>query len=279
MFNSHSLLKSHSIIPGFSITLGLTITYLCLIVLIPLSGLFVSASHFSWSEFWTTVSAPRVMSAFKISFSCSLFAAVFNLVVGLMISWVLVRYQFWGKNILDAMVDLPFALPTAVGGITLTMLYTPDGWVGKYLEPLGIKAVFNPLGITIALIFVSLPFVVRTVQPVLEDIEEEIEEAATCLGATRWQTFRLVLMPHLLPALITGFAMAFARSLGEYGSVIFIAGNMPYKSEIVPLVIVTKLEQFDYQGAAAIAVIMLCISFVMLLVVNLVQKWSSTYNS
>ncbi|MBL0318335.1 MAG: sulfate ABC transporter permease subunit CysT [Alphaproteobacteria bacterium] len=274
-----SILKRHTIVPGFGLTLGLTLTYLCLIVLIPLSGLFFSSFHLSFAEMFKIATDPRVVASYKVTFGCSFIAALINLILGLMLAWVLVRYQFPGKRLMDAMVDLPFALPTAVAGITLTALYAPNGWIGQYLEPLGIKVAFTPLGIIAALIFVSLPFVVRTLQPVLEDLEEEVEEAAACLGANRWQTFRMVIFPYILPPLITGFAMAFARCLGEYGSVIFIAGNMPFKSEIIPLIIVTKLEQYDYQGATTIAVVMLLVSFLMLFVINMLQKWSSRYLS
>ena len=268
------LLKKPTIIPGFGITLGFTIAYLVIIVLVPLSGLFFKTASLTWDQFVHTVTAPRVMHAYYISFGCALLAALVNVFFGLVVAWILVRYTFPCKKILDAMVDLPFALPTAVAGIALTALYAPNGWIGRYLDPMGIKIAFTPYGIIIALVFVGLPFVVRTVQPVLEDMERELEEAAASLGATRMQTFRFVILPHILPALLTGFAMAFARALGEYGSVIFIAGNMPMKSEIIPLMIITKLEQYDYAGATAIAVVMLMISFVMLLTINYLQKWS-----
>lgn len=261
-------------LPGFGITLGLTLTYLCLIVLIPLSGLFITTAQISFEEFWKTVTSTRVMSAYRISFGASFAAALINVFFGLIVTWVLVRYRFPGKRIMDAMVDLPFALPTAVAGIALTALYAPQGWIGRYFEPLGIKIAFTPIGITIALIFIGLPFVVRTVQPVLEDMNREYEEAAVSLGATRWQTFYRIILPELTPALMTGFAMAFARALGEYGSVIFIAGNMPGVSEIVPLIIMTKLEQYDYTGATSIAVVMLLASFLMLFAINLLQTWS-----
>lgn len=268
--------KKPSVIPGFGPALGFTLLYLTLIVLIPLSGLFFKTATMTWEQFWDTVSDDRVLHAYYISFGTSLIAAVVNVVFGLMIAWMLVRYQFPFKKFFDAMVDLPFALPTAVAGIALTALYAPNGWIGQYLEPLGIKVAFTPLGILIALIFIGLPFVVRTVQPVLEDMDKELEEAAASLGATRWQTFTRVILPHILPALMTGFAMAFARALGEYGSVIFIAGNMPGVSEIVPLLIVIKLEQYNYAGATAIALVMLLASFLLLLVINLLQKWSQT---
>ncbi len=267
-------LREPSVIPGFGITLGITLTYLGLIVLIPLSGLFITTAGVSFEEFWHTVTSARVLSAYRVSFGASFAAAFINVFFGLAVTWVLVRYKFPGKRILDAMVDLPFALPTAVAGIALTALYAPQGWIGQYFDMLGVKVAFTPLGITIALIFVGLPFVVRTVQPVLEDMNREYEEAAVSLGATRWQTFYRVILPELTPALMTGFAMALARALGEYGSVIFIAGNMPGVSEIIPLIIITKLEQYDYTGATSIAVVMLLASFVMLFAINLLQTWS-----
>jgi sulfate transport system permease protein len=264
--------KQPSVIPGFGITLGLTIAYLSLIVIIPLSGLFINTYGMGLTKFWQTISDERVMHAYKITFTTSLIAAIINVIFGLIIAWILVRYNFFGKKIIDALVDLPFALPTAIAGIALTALYAPNGWIGQYLDPLGIKIAFTPIGITIALIFIGLPFVVRTVQPVLEDMEREYEEAAASLGATKLQIFTKVIFPHIMPALLTGFAMAFARALGEYGSVIFIAGNMPNVSEIVPLIIVIKLEQYDYQGATAIALVMLIASFLMLFVINYLQK-------
>lgn len=266
--------KQPSVLPGFGITLGVTLTYLSLIVLIPLSGLFIAAAELDLSEFLKAVTSARVMHAYGITFGASFAAALINAVFGLIVTWVLVRYQFPGRRIIDAMVDLPFALPTAVAGIALTALYAPKGWIGQWFEPYGIKLAFTPIGITIALVFIGLPFVVRTVQPVLEDMDAELEEAAASLGATRLQTFTKVILPHLSPALMTGFAMAFARALGEYGSVIFIAGNMPGVSEIIPLIIIIKLEQYDYAGASAIAVVMLVASFLMLLVINLLQKWN-----
>jgi sulfate transport system permease protein len=268
--------KKHSVIPGFKIALGFTLLYLTLIVLIPLSGLFFKTATLSWAQFWHTITEERVLHAYYISFSTSAFAALINALFGLIIAWILVRYEFPGKKFFDAVVDLPFALPTAVAGIALTALYAPNGWIGKYLEPLGIKIAFTPIGILIALIFIGLPFVVRTVQPVLEDMDRELEEAAASLGATRWQIFTRVTLPYILPALMTGFTMAFARALGEYGSVIFISGNMPGVSEIIPLLIVIKLEQYDYAGATAIALVMLGISFLLLLAINLLQKWSQT---
>jgi sulfate transport system permease protein len=261
------------VLPGFQLTLGVTVLYLSLVVLIPLSALVFKTLALTWPQFWDAVTAPRVLAAYRLTFGASLLAALVNAVFGLLVAWVLVRYDFPGKKIADALVDLPFALPTAVAGIALTALLAGNGWVGQWFEPLGIQLAFNPTGVTIALIFIGLPFVVRTVQPVLEDTEQELEEAAMCLGATRWQTFRRVLLPTVAPALITGFAMAFARAVGEYGSVIFIAGNMPMVSEIVPLIIIGKLEQYDYAGATAVASVMLAISFVLLLVINGLQAW------
>lgn len=261
------------VLPGFGLTLGYTIFYLSVIVLIPLSALIFRTFDLSWAQFWEAIASPRVVASYKLTFGASLMAALVNLVFGLLIAWVLVRYKFPGRKIVDALVDLPFALPTAVAGISLTALLAGNGWVGQYLEPLGVQLAFNPNGIVIALIFIGLPFVVRTVQPVLEDTEKELEEAATSLGATRWQIFYKVILPSITPALLTGFAMAFARAVGEYGSVIFIAGNMPMISEITPLIIIGKLEQYDYAGATAVAVVMLLISFVLLLVINALQAW------
>ena len=261
------------VLPGFRLTLGYTLAYLSLIVLIPISALFLKTFSLTFEQFWIAVSSPRVMAAYKLTFGASLIAALVNLVFGLLLAWVLVRYKFPGKKLVDALVDLPFALPTAVAGIALTALLAGNGWVGQYLEPLGIKLAFTPAGIVIALIFVGLPFVVRTVQPVLEDSERELEEAATSLGATRVQIFIRVILPHIAPALLTGFAMAFARAIGEYGSVIFIAGNMPMVSEIAPLIIIGKLEQYDIAGATAVALVMLLVSFVLLLVINALQGW------
>ena len=261
------------VLPGFEITLGFTIAYLSLIVLIPLSALVFKTLNLTWPQFWDAVTAPRVVASYKLTFGASFIAALVNAFFGLLLAWVLVRYQFFGKKIIDALVDLPFALPTAVAGISLTALLAGNGWVGQYLEPLGIQLAFNRNGVLIALIFIGLPFVVRTVQPILEDVEKELEEAATCLGATRWQTFSRVIFPALAPALLTGFAMAFARAIGEYGSVIFIAGNMPMVSEITPLIIISKLEQYDYAGATAVALVMLCAAFVMLLLINGLQAW------
>lgn len=264
---------SRRVLPGFGPTLGYSLVYLSLIVLIPLAALVFKTFMLSWDQFVSAVASPRVLASYRVTFGASLVAALVNVVFGLLVAWVLVRYSFPGKRLVDALVDLPFALPTAVAGIALTALLAGNGWIGQYLEPLGIKLAFNPNGIVIALIFIGLPFVVRTVQPVLEESEQELEEAAMCLGATRWQTFTKVILPSVAPALLTGFAMAFARGVGEYGSVIFIAGNMPMVSEITPLVIVGKLEQYDYAGATAVAVVMLVASFVMLLVINALQAW------
>ena len=259
--------------------MGFTLFYLGLIVLIPLAGTFFKTSALSWEQFWGTVTAPRVLASYRLSFAASLGAALLNLAGGLLVAWVLVRYQFWGKRLVDALVDLPFALPTAVAGIALTAVYSQNGWIGGLLEPLGVKVAFTPLGVFVALTFIGLPFVVRTVQPVLVELEPEIEEAAASLGANRWQTFRRVMLPVLYPSLLTGFALAFARALGEYGSVVFISGNMPMKTEIVPLLIITKLEQYDYAGATALAVVMLLVSFLMLLAINLLQWWGSRHHA
>lgn len=261
------------VLPGFRLTLGYTVLYLSLIVLIPIAALFFKTFTLTWDEFWMAVTSPRVMASYRLTFGASLLAALVNLVFGLLLAWVLVRYRFPGKKLIDALVDLPFALPTAVAGISLTALLAGNGWIGQYLEPMGIKLAFTPAGVVIALIFVGLPFVVRTVQPVLEDAEKELEEAATSLGATRLQIFTRVIFPHITPALLTGFAMAFARAIGEYGSVIFIAGNMPMISEITPLIIIGKLEQYDYAGATAVAVVMLVMSFILLLLINALQSW------
>lgn len=266
--------RSPSVLPGFRLTLGFTLFYLGLIVLIPLSGLFLKTATMTWEDFVNTVTAPRVLASYELSFGASFIAAGLNAVFGFLVAWVLVRYRFPGKRIIDALVDLPFALPTAVAGIALTALYAPNGAFGKVLEPLGLKVAFTPLGVVVALTFIGLPFVVRTVQPVLEDLELEVEEAAASLGASRWKTFTRIIFPAVLPALLTGFALAFARAVGEYGSVIFIAGNMPMISEIAPLMIITKLEQYDYAGATAIASVMLVISFVLLLAINLLQAWT-----
>ncbi len=271
----HKLVMTrHSVLPGFNLALGYTMIYLSFIVLIPLAGLFLKAALMSWDAFWAAVTAPRVLASYRLTFGASLIGAVINAVFGLIVAWVLVRYRFPGKRILDALVDLPFALPTAVAGITLAALYSENGWAGQYLAELGIKVAYTPLGVVVALTFIGLPFVVRTVQPVLEDLDPELEEAAACLGADRLQTFLRVILPALTPALLTGFALAFARAVGEYGSVIFIAGNIPMVSEITPLLIITKLEQYDYNGAAALGAVMLIISFVLLLIINLLQRWS-----
>ena len=261
------------VLPGFNLTLGYTLVYLGLVVLIPFAALTLKSLTLTADQFWAAVSSPRVLAAYRLTFGASLIAAVVNAIAGLLVAWVLVRYTFPGKRIVDALVDLPFALPTAVAGISLTALLAGNGWVGQYLEPMGVKLAFQPGGVVIALIFIGLPFVVRTVQPVLEDTERELEEAAMSLGATRWQTFSRVIFPSIAPALLTGFAMAFARAIGEYGSVIFIAGNMPMVSEIVPLIIIGKLEQYDIAGATAVAVVMLVASFAMLLVINSLQAW------
>ena len=267
-----------SVLPGFGLSLGYTLVYLSLIVLIPLAALAIKSSSLTLAQFIEVTTTPRVLASYRLTFGASLIAASFNLVAGLLIAWVLVRYEFPGRRFFDAIVDLPFALPTAVAGIALTALYAGNGWIGSLLEPLGIKVAFTPLGVVLALIFIGLPFVVRTVQPVLQDLERELEEAAACLGASRLQTFRRVILPAILPALLTGFALALARAIGEYGSVIFIAGNMPMVSEITPLLVITKLEQYDYVGATAIAVVMLGVSFLLLLAINLLQAWSERRN-
>ncbi|MBI1275448.1 sulfate ABC transporter permease subunit CysT [bacterium] len=267
-----ALKRSPNVLPGFGLTLGFTLFYLLLIVLVPLAGLFIKTASLNWAEFWHAVASPRVLHAYKVSFGTALLAAMVDAFFGLILAWVLVRYRFPGKQLLDAMVDIPFALPTAVAGIALTTLYAPGGWIGQYLDPLGIKVAFTPLGITIALMFIGLPFVVRTLQPVLADMDREVEEAASSLGASRLRVFFQILLPNMAPALVTGFAMAFARGLGEYGSVVFISGNMPGVSEIVPLVIIIKLEQYDYAGATAVACVMLVASFIMLMLINWLQR-------
>ena len=269
--------QKNSVLPGFGPTLGYTVFYLSVVVLIPLSALFFKTATLSWDQFLVAVAAPRVVASYRVTFGSAFAAAGVNAVFGVLVAWVLVRYRFPGRKLVDALVDLPFALPTAVAGITLASVYSPNGWLGGLLEPLGIKVAFTPLGILVAMIFIGLPFVVRTVQPVLEDLDQEIEEAASCLGANRWQTFCRVIFPTMLPAMLTGFALAFARAVGEYGSVIFIAGNMPMVSEITPLLIITKLEQYDYAGATAIATVMLSSSFALLLTINLLQKWSRRF--
>jgi sulfate transport system permease protein len=269
-------LRAHSVLPGFGLTLGYTIFYLSLLVLIPLSTLFVKSFTLGWGEFWSTVTSPRVMASYRLTFGASLVAAIINSVFGFIVAWSLVRYTFPGRRFIDAMVDLPFALPTAVSGIALTSIYSKNGWFGQYLEPLGIKAAFSPLGITIALTFIGLPFVVRTLQPALQDLERESEEAAASLGANRLQAFLFVIFPAVLPALLTGFALSFARALGEYGSVVFISGNMPMKTEITSLLIISKLEQYDVAGATAIAMVMLLVSFLILFAINGLQ-WYASY--
>ena len=269
--------KQPSVLPGFGLTFGFTLFYLSVIVLIPLLALFLKSVSMGWREFWQAATSLRVVAAYKLSFGASAIAACINAVFGFIVAWTLVRYSFPGKRIVDAMVDLPFALPTAVSGIALTTIYSRNGWIGRLMEPLGIQTAFSPLGVTIALTFIGLPFVVRTLQPALEDIEAEMEEAAASLGATRWQTLRRVILPTVLPSLLTGFALAFARALGEYGSVVFISGNMPMRTEIAPLLILAKLEQYDYVGATAIAVVMLLISFAILLAINLIHWHASRH--
>jgi sulfate transport system permease protein len=264
-------LRRPSALPGFRLTLGLTVVYLSLVVLIPLAATFLKTATLSLDAFMRAVASPRLLASYRLTFGAALAAALLNAVFGFLVAWVLVRYRFPGKRLVDAIVDLPFALPTAVAGIALATVYAENGWIGRWLAPLGVKVAFTPLGVLVALTFIGLPFVVRTVQPVMEEFEREQEEAAACLGATRWMTFRRVILPALLPAVLTGFALAFARALGEYGSVIFIAGNVPMKSEITSLLIISKLEQYDYAGATAIAVVMLCVSFVLLLGINTLQ--------
>ena len=263
------------VLPGFGLSLGFTLAYLSLIVLIPLSAVFIKSLGIGWDGLWEILSSERILKSLQLSFSAALIAALINVVFGLLLAWCLVRYSFPGKRIIDALVDLPFALPTAVAGIALTSLYAPTGWIGQYLEPIGIKVAYTPIGITLALIFIGLPFVVRTVQPVLSDLETELEEAASALGANRFQIITKIILPILFPALLTGFALAFARGVGEYGSVIFIAGNQPYETEIAPLMIISRLEEYDYAGATTIAVVMLLISFAILFLINLLQAWAS----
>jgi sulfate transport system permease protein len=267
--------RARRVLPGFGLSLGFTLAYLSLIVLIPLSAVFVMSAGMGWESFVKAATSPRVVASYQLSFGASLLAAAINLVFGLILAWTLVRYNFPGKKLVDALIDLPFALPTAVAGISLTAIYAKNGWVGQYLEPLGIQVAFTPLGILVALVFIGLPFIVRTVQPIIEDLDAEFEEAAASLGATRLQTFRRVVFPALYPALLTGFALAFARAVGEYGSVIFIAGNIPFVSEITPLMIITKLEQYDYEGATAVASVMLLVSFALLLIINGLQAWTA----
>lgn len=267
--------KETRVLPGFGLSLGYTLVYLSLIILIPVSAVFIKTFEMTFDEFWAAVASPRVVASYKLTFGASLLAAAINAVFGLLLAWGITRYTFPGRKLVDALIDLPFALPTAVAGIALTAIYAKNGWLGQFLEPLGIKIAFGPAGVLVALVFIGLPFVVRTIQPVLEDLDAEYEEAAASLGASRWQAVTRIVIPALLPPLLTGFALAFARAVGEYGSVIFIAGNIPMVSEITPLMIITKLEQYDYRGATAIASVMLVISFVLLLIVNGLQSWSS----
>ncbi|MGL1834370.1 sulfate ABC transporter permease subunit CysT [Rhodocyclaceae bacterium SMB388] len=268
-------LRRQSVIPGFGITLGFTVFYLGFILLLPIAGLLIYTAQMSWDDFWHAVSSRQVVASYKLSFGASFIAAVINLVFGAIVAWVLVRYRFTGKRIVDALVDLPFAMPTAVAGIALVTLYASTGWIGQYLDVFGIRIAYTQLGVVVALTYIGLPFVVRTVQPVLEDLDKEVEEASAIMGATRLTTIRRVILPALLPALLTGFALAFARAVGEYGSVIFISGNLPYRTEITPLLIVAKAEQYDYPGAAAIGTVMLLTAFVLLLIINGLQWWTS----
>jgi len=269
------MLQRSRVLPGFGLSLGFTLAYLSLIVLIPLSAVFIKSLGIGWDSLWEILSSERILKSLQLSFTTALLAAFINVVFGLLLAWCLVRYSFPGKRLVDALIDLPFALPTAVAGIALTSLYAPTGWIGQYLEPLGIQVAYTPIGITLALIFIGLPFVVRTVQPVLSDVETELEEAASALGATRFQTITKIILPILFPALLTGFALAFARGVGEYGSVIFIAGNQPFETEIAPLMIISRLEEYDYAAATTIAVVMLLISFAILFLINLLQAWAS----
>jgi sulfate transport system permease protein len=266
--------RKPSVLPGFGLTMGFTLFYLSLLVLLPLAALFLKASSLTWEQMWAAAAAPRALAAYKLSFGAAFIAALVNLFFGVLVAWVLVRYRFPMKRVVDGLVDLPFALPTAVAGISLATLYAPNGWVGQLLTPFGIKVAYTPLGVIVAMIFIGLPFVVRTVQPVLQDLSKDVEEAAASLGASRWQAFRRVIFPSIMPAALTGFTLAFARALGEYGSIIFIAGNLPMKSEIAPLLIIIKLEQFDYAGAATIGATMLIASFLLLLPINILQRWS-----
>lgn len=266
-------LVQKTIIPGFGLTFGITVSYLSLLVLLPLGALILKTSGLTWEHFWKTISDERVVASYRLSFGAAFVAALINVIFGVIVAWVLVRYRFPGRSVVDAMVDLPFALPTAVAGIALTALYAPNGWLGSWLEPLGIKVAYAPLGVTVALIFIGMPFVVRTIQPVLEELGKDVEEAAASLGANRWETIRRIIIPELWPAVLTGFALAFARGVGEYGSVVFISGNLPMKTEITPLLIITKLEQYEYAEATAIATVMLAASFVLLLTINLLQRW------
>ena len=272
-------LRQRGVLPGFRLTLGYALLYLSLIVLVPLAAIIVKTSTLSWLQFWHAISSPVTLAAYRLSFGASFLAALVNAVFGLLVAWVLVRYHFWGKRIMDALVDLPFALPTAVAGITLATIYGPNGWIGEWLTPFGIKVSYTQLGVFVALTFVGLPFVVRTVQPVIEDLDVEIEEAAASLGANRFKTFFRVILPMLFPALLTGSAMAFARALGEYGSVVFMSSNIPFKTLTIPVLIMTRLEQFDYAGATALAVVMLAVSFLLLLAINFLQWWSSRHQA
>jgi sulfate transport system permease protein len=271
--------KKIRVLPGFKLTLGFTVFYLSIIVLIPLCAVFWKTSSLTWNEFWQTVTMPTAIASYKLTFGASFCAALVNAFFGLIVAWVLVRYEFFGKKIVDALVDLPFALPTAVAGITLAQLYSGNGWIGRFLEPMGIKVFTTQIGIFVALTFIGLPFIVRTVQPIIEDLDPEIEEAASSLGANRWQVFSRVIFPTLMPALLTGFALAFARALGEYGSVIFIAGNIPLKTQITPVVIMQQLDMFEYAKATAIAVVMLVVSFALLLTINILQWWANRHNT
>jgi sulfate transport system permease protein len=274
-FNRHKQRRRRNVLPGFRVTMGYTVFYLCLIVLVPLLTLPARTATMSWDALWQTISDPRVVASYRLSIGAALAAALVNAVFGLIVAWVLVRYRFPGRRLVDALIDLPFALPTAVAGITLTTIYAPNGMLGSLLEPYGVKVAFTRLGVTIALIFIGLPFVVRTLQPIIDDLDPEVEEAATSLGADRWRVLTRVILPHLYPAWLTGFALCFARAVGEYGSVVFISGNMPMRTEISPLLIITKLEQFDYAGATAIALVMLLLSFTLLLTINALQGWSA----
>ena len=265
------------VLPGFGLSLGFTLAYVSFIVLIPLAAVFIKSFGIGWDGLWEILTSERILKSLQLSFSSALIAAFINVVFGLLLAWCLVRYNFPGKRLVDALVDLPFALPTAVAGIALTSLYAPTGWIGQYLEPLGIQVAYSPIGITLALVFIGIPFIVRTVQPVLSDIETELEEAASALGANRWQTITKIILPILLPALFTGFALAFARGVGEYGSVIFIAGNQPFKTEIAPLMIISRLEEYDYAGATTIAAVMLVLSFIILFAINLLQAWANRH--
>ncbi|SSO09251.1 sulfate ABC transporter permease [Acinetobacter baumannii] len=267
--------QRYRVLPGFGLSLGFTLAYVSFIVLIPLAAVFIKSFGIGWDGLWEILTSERILKSLQLSFSSALIAAFINVVFGLLLAWCLVRYNFPGKRLVDALVDLPFALPTAVAGIALTSLYAPTGWIGQYLEPLGIQVAYTPIGITLALVFIGIPFIVRTVQPVLSDIETELEEAASALGANRWQTITKIILPILLPALFTGFALAFARGVGEYGSVIFIAGNQPFKTEIAPLMIISRLEEYDYAGATTIAAVMLVLSFIILFVINLLQAWAN----